>query len=130
MFTFSRKNYRDHFVDDGPQGCIVYDDDYYKKIFLKTVSTRLGISNETTFIVIVENEYSFDASDILIKLPSPDCGRFFAQKPSFVNLIVILTICKYSINPTAPLLQPTLPHPLGKNWPVIYFISTIVFIFW
>ena len=76
MFLFSRKNYCDHFVHGGPQSCIVYDDEY-EGVFFKNVPIRLGISNETTFIINEENEYSFAASDILIKLPSPDFGKLF-----------------------------------------------------
>ena len=57
-------------VHGGPQGCIVYDDNY-EGVFLKKVPTSFGISNETTFIVNEEDEYPFTAFDILIKLPSP-----------------------------------------------------------
>ena len=39
-----------------------------------------GISNKTTFIVNEEDEYSFAGSDILIKLPSPDCGGIIEEK--------------------------------------------------
>ena len=38
------------YVHCGPQGCIVYDDNY-EGIFLKKVPASFGISNETTFIV-------------------------------------------------------------------------------
>ena len=61
------------YVHGGPHGCIVYDDDY-EGVFLKKAPTSFGISDETTFTVNEENEYPFAASDILIKLPSPDCG--------------------------------------------------------
>ena len=60
------------YVHGGPQGCVVYDDDY-EGVFLKKVTTSFGISNERTFIVNEENKYHFAASQILIKLPSPDC---------------------------------------------------------
>ena len=60
----------------GPQGCIVYDNDY-EGIFLKKVPTIFGISNKTTFLVNEEDKYFFVASDILIKLLFPDCGGLF-----------------------------------------------------
>ena len=77
MFIFCEKNFRDHFECGGPQGCTAYDDYYYEGVFLKKIPTRLGISDETMFIVNEEDDYSFAASDILIKLPSPDCVRLF-----------------------------------------------------
>ena len=62
------------YVHGGPQGYIAYDENY-EEVFLKKVNpTSLGISNETTFIVNKEDEYSFAASGILIELRSPDCG--------------------------------------------------------
>ena len=64
------------YVHGEPQGCIVYDDDY-EEVFFKKVLTSFGISNETTFIVDEEDEYSFPATDNLIKFPSPVCGGLF-----------------------------------------------------
>ena len=66
------------YVRDRPQGCIVYDDDY-EGVFLKKIPTSFGISNETTFIVNEEDEYSFAASDILIKLTSPTVGADYVK---------------------------------------------------
>ena len=45
-------------------------DDDYKGVSLKKVPTRLGDNNEATFIVNEDDEYSFAASDILMKLPN------------------------------------------------------------
>ena len=61
-------------VHGGRQGCIVYDDDY-EGVFLKKVPTSFGNSNETKFIVNEEDEYPLAASNILIKLPSPNFGE-------------------------------------------------------
>ena len=47
-------------------------DDDYEGVFLKKVPTRLGDNNEATFIVNEDDEYSFAASDILMKLPNPE----------------------------------------------------------
>ena len=56
------------------KGCIFYDDNY-EEVFLKKVPTSFAISNET--------RYSFAASDILIKLPSLECGGSLSKS---VNL--------------------------------------------
>ena len=74
MFNFCRKDYRNHFVR-GPKDCIVDDDDY-EGVFSKSFPLDLELAMKV-FMVNKEDKYSFAAFDILIKLPSPDCGRLF-----------------------------------------------------
>ena len=74
---FPRKNCRDQFVHTWWTTRLHCLCNNYEGVFLKKVPTSFGISNKTIFIVNKEDEYSFATSDILIKLPFPDCGGLF-----------------------------------------------------